>query len=299
MPAGLRAREQAMRLLLCASVFSAAVVRSSGGAALSQVKMHTASGGTAAAASCSARRATSITQAVSSVRRHTRRRNSGCGMLDATASTSAEASSSSSPADQEQIVTVCGESEAEETIKKSRFIGRCGPAATFEEGKALLGRVLKEHPKARHSCWAWRGLGDDHRFSDDGEPGGTAGQPILGGIESEGVSEVMVVVTRYSGGIKLGTGGLCRAYGGASRQCLQAAERETRTPVLGLTITAPVGSVGSVYHAVSDCRRLSEEFTAEGSVVLRVTAEVGQVEEVRRRIQDATKGAAEVVEEGP
>ncbi|CBJ34128.1 conserved unknown protein [Ectocarpus siliculosus] len=133
-------------------------------------------------------------------------------MLDATAATSAEASSSSSPADQEQIVTVCGESETEETIKKSRFIGRCGPAATFEEGKALLGRVLKEHPKARHSCWAWRGLGDDHRFSDDGEPGGTAGQPILGGIESEGVSE-------------LGTGGLCRAYGGASRQCLQAAER--------------------------------------------------------------------------
>lgn len=56
-------------------------------------------------------------------------------------------------------------------------------------------------------------------------PGGTAGQPILGGIESEGVSEVMVVVTRYSGGIKLGTGGLCRAYGGGSRLCLQAAER--------------------------------------------------------------------------
>ncbi|CAM9693149.1 unnamed protein product [Ectocarpus sp. 12 AP-2014] len=298
MPAGLRAREQAMRLLLCASVFSAAVVRNSGGAALSQVKMHTASRGTRAA-SCSGGRATSMKSAVSSVRRHTRRRNSDGGMLDATAATSAEASSSSSPADQEQIVTVCGESEAEETIKKSRFIGRCGPAATFEEGKALLGRVLKEHPKARHSCWAWRGLGDDHRFSDDGEPGGTAGQPILGGIESEGVSEVMVVVTRYSGGIKLGTGGLCRAYGGASRQCLQAAEREARTPVLGLTITAPVGSVGSVYHAVSNCRRLSEEFTAEGSVVLRVTAEVGQVEEVRRRIQDATKGAAEVVEEAP
>ncbi|CAN0427540.1 unnamed protein product, partial [Ectocarpus fasciculatus] len=103
----------------------------------------------------------------------------------------------SSPADQEKIVTVCGESEAEETIKKSRFIGRCGPAATFEEGKALLGRVLKEHPKARHSCWAWRGLGDDHRFSDDGEPGGTAGQPILGGIESEGVSEVMLSFSRF------------------------------------------------------------------------------------------------------
>lgn len=97
-----------MRLLLCASVFSAAVIRNSGGAALSQMKLHIASGGKA----CSAgQRATSITSALSSVRRHTPRRNSsGGGILDATAATSAAASSSSSPADQEQIVTVCGES---------------------------------------------------------------------------------------------------------------------------------------------------------------------------------------------
>lgn len=109
MPAAdLRAREQAMRLLLCASVFSAAVVRNSGGAAL--MKMHTPCGGTTACSS--AGQATSITSsAVSSVRRHSRRRNSGGGgILDATAATSAAASSSCSPADQEKIVTVCGES---------------------------------------------------------------------------------------------------------------------------------------------------------------------------------------------
>eukprot|EP00904_Undaria_pinnatifida_P002513 jgi/Undpi1/12262/HiC_scaffold_5.g01938.m1 len=107
----------------------------------------------------------------------------------------------------------------------------------------------------------------------------------------------MVVVTRYSGGIKLGTGGLCRAYGGGSRLCLQAAERETRIPVLRLKVTAPVESVGDVYHAVSGCKRLSEEFTADGSIVLRVAVELGQGEEVRERLQDATKGAARIEEE--
>ncbi|CAN0294665.1 unnamed protein product, partial [Ascophyllum nodosum] len=120
--------------------------------------------------------------------------------------------------------------------------------------------------------------------------GGTAGQPILAGIESEGVSEVMVVVTRYFGGIKLGTGGLCRAYGGAARLCVQAAEREIRKPVKRLRVKAPVESVGAVYRAVTDCERLAEEFTADGSVVVSVAVELTMVGEVRRRIQDGTRG---------
>lgn len=138
----------------------------------------------------------------------------------------------------------------------------------------------QEHSRKPKSYWA----------------GGTAGQPILGAIESEGVSEVMVVVTRYSGGIKLGTGGLCRAYGGTARLCLQEAERDTRTPVLKLSVTAPVGSLGGVYHATSECQRLSEDFTEDGSVVLRIAVELAQVDEIRRRIQDVTKGSAEIVE---
>eukprot|EP00903_Cladosiphon_okamuranus_P012188 g11431.t1 len=276
-----------MNLLFCASVLGAVAVKNSP-LQLRLVRSSAAAAAVVAVDSSSRRRSSGFGGGGGGSRRSWQQRP---GVLMASSSASTP---SSAP---EQIVTVIGEAETEETIKKSRFIGRCGPAATFEEAKALLGRVVQEHPKARHSCWAWRGLGDEHRFSDDGEPGGTAGQPILGGIESEGLSEVMVVVTRYSGGIKLGTGGLCRAYGGASRLCLQAAERETRTPVLELVVKAPVGCVGSVYHAVTECRRLSEEFTEDGSVVLRVAVEVAQAEEVRRRVVDATKGAAEMVEE--
>ncbi|CAN0367910.1 unnamed protein product [Pylaiella littoralis] len=280
-------RRAAINLMFCASVLGAVVVRESP-LQLKSLLFHSR----ISTDTFVRRRTTFVGRGISGGDLRTG------GVLAAAASSPSSSFASSSAASAPgKIVTICGEAETEETIKKSRFIGRCGPAATFEDAKALLGRVSQEHPKARHSCWAWRGLGDDHRFSDDGEPGGTAGLPILGGIESEGISEVAVVVTRYSGGIKLGTGGLCRAYGGASRLCLQAAERETRTPVLGLTVTAPVESVGSVYHAVSDCRRLSEEFTADGSVILRVKVEVGQVDEVRRRISDATKGAAEIVEE--
>ncbi|CAN0482355.1 unnamed protein product, partial [Discosporangium mesarthrocarpum] len=108
-------------------------------------------------------------------------------------------------------------------------------------------------------------------------PGGTAGQPILGAIESEGISEVIVVVTRYFGGIKLGTGGLVRAYSGAARLCLQRAERESKVPVSTLLVTASMQSIGGVYQAVAGCQRLSEEFTVDNMVRLKITAEVDQV----------------------
>ncbi len=77
---------------------------------------------------------------------------------------------------------------------------------------------------ATHNCWAYR-IGQDYRFNDDGEPGGTAGRPILQAIEGQGVDRVVVVVTRWYGGIKLGAGGLARAYGGTAAECLRLAER--------------------------------------------------------------------------
>ncbi|CAN0294611.1 unnamed protein product [Ascophyllum nodosum] len=99
------------------------------------------------------------------------------GVIESTSASSSPpgsvAHSAHSSASPGQIETVRGETVTEETVKKSRFIARCGHASTFEEAKLLLHRVLQEHPKARHSCWAWRGLGANHRFSDDGEPGKT------------------------------------------------------------------------------------------------------------------------------
>ena len=104
-------------------------------------------------------------------------------------------------------------SEAEYTVNRSRFIGRCFPVDSEEAALCLLGDIRKKHWDATHSCFAYR-IGENAaaRFSDDGEPGGTAGKPIMDVLTGRGLTNVLCVVTRYFGGILLGAGGLVRAY---------------------------------------------------------------------------------------
>ena len=109
--------------------------------------------------------------------------------------------------------TVLGASEAEFTEKKSRFIGRCFPVETEDEAFAVIADVKKRHWDATHNCYAFI-VGENgltQRFSDDGEPSGTAGMPILDVIKQKGLTNTLIVVTRYFGGILLGAGGLVRA----------------------------------------------------------------------------------------
>ncbi|MGN6578751.1 MAG: IMPACT family protein [Bordetella sp.] len=110
----------------------------------------------------------------------------------------------------------------EEDIKKSRFLAYAGPASSVAEAMALFAR--HGDPAATHNCWAYR-IGNEYRFNDDGEPGGTAGQPILRAIDGQGLDRVAVLVVRWYGGIKLGAGGLVRAYGGCAANCLRLGER--------------------------------------------------------------------------
>ena len=110
----------------------------------------------------------------------------------------------------------------EEDIKKSRFLAYAGPVASVAEAMALFAR--HGDPAATHNCWAYR-IGNEYRFNDDGEPGGTAGQPILRAIDGQGFDRVAVLVVRWYGGIKLGAGGLVRAYGGCAANCLRLGER--------------------------------------------------------------------------
>ena len=116
-------------------------------------------------------------------------------------------------------------SEAEYTVNRSRFIGRCFPVESEEAALCLLGDIRKKHWDATHNCFAYR-IGDNAaaRFSDDGEPGGTAGKPILNVIEQKKLVNTAVVVTRYFGGVKLGAGGLVRAYSNAAAAALDRAE---------------------------------------------------------------------------
>jgi uncharacterized YigZ family protein len=119
--------------------------------------------------------------------------------------------------------TLGHEHRHEDEIRKSRFLAQAAPAADVETASAFIARA--SDPQASHNCWAYR-IGQAYRFNDDGEPGGSAGKPILQAIEGQDMDRVAVVVTRWFGGTKLGVGGLVRAYGGTAAECLRRAERE-------------------------------------------------------------------------
>ena len=120
--------------------------------------------------------------------------------------------------------------DTEQVIKKSRFIGWAAPADTREAALAWLGKARQQYPDARHHCWAYLLGGStgatQAAANDDGEPSGTAGKPILNVIQHKGIGNVVVIVTRYFGGVKLGAGGLVRAYSGAAEAVL------SQTPVI-------------------------------------------------------------------
>ena len=122
--------------------------------------------------------------------------------------------------------SVCAPCVYEKVIERSRFIARCAHAASEEEGKALVAAVRAEHSLATHNCYAFIAdrVGNLMRFSDDGEPQGTAGMPILEVLKSKKLFETAVVVTRYFGGVKLGAGGLVRAYAGTAAEALAGAD---------------------------------------------------------------------------
>ena len=127
--------------------------------------------------------------------------------------------------------TVSGEAEIEIIINRSRFIGRVYPIKDENDALVHLEQIREEFPDASHHCYAYvLGRGSNvQRFNDDGEPGGTAGMPILQVILQQGVEDVLVVVTRYFGGIKLGAGGLVRAYSKSAAEALQKAGKVEMT----------------------------------------------------------------------
>ncbi len=132
------------------------------------------------------------------------------------------------------------EHEVEISIRKSRFVARAGPPDTRGAAMALLERMRQRYPDARHHCWAYL-LGQPESASsaatsDDGEPGGTAGKPILNVIQHKGLGDVMVVVSRYFGGIKLGAGGLVRAYAGATEAVLSELPTAAPQPRTAVTL---------------------------------------------------------------
>jgi uncharacterized YigZ family protein len=186
--------------------------------------------------------------------------------------------------------TVSSRHSHETEVKKSRFVAVAEPVASPDEALERIAAIRA--PDANHNCWAYR-VGDRYRFSDDGEPGGTAGRPILAAIEAQGIDRVVVVVTRYFGGIKLGAGGLARAYGGAVAECLRAAPKHEIRELVTLELTVPFDAIGAVYPLIErfEATKLGEEY-GEGGVTLQIELDENQVAEIERALADATRGRA-------
>lgn len=142
--------------------------------------------------------------------------------------------------------------ERETEVKKSRFIARVVPVASRDEVKAWLEQAHRDHPDARHICWAYQlgrpGAAAEAGMNDDGEPSGTAGKPILSVIQHKDMGDVLVLVIRYFGGTKLGAGGLVRAYASATEAVLSVVERVIQQPIMRVTLTMTFADEQALRH---------------------------------------------------
>lgn len=181
-------------------------------------------------------------------------------------------------------------------VKHSRFLAQAAPIATPEDAAAFLRQVAIAD--ATHNCWAWR-LGGDYRSSDDGEPAGTAGRPILAAIDGQGFDRIVVVVARWFGGIKLGAGGLVRAYGGAAAECLRLAPRLALVETAQLRVHVAFEDLSTLHQLLSafSATKLGEDFDAAGaSLALELPA--AAVADLKIRLRDATRDRARFEDEG-
>lgn len=186
--------------------------------------------------------------------------------------------------------TLAGPASFELEARRSRFLARALPVDTPEAALAFLREVAD--PQATHNCWAYR-IGGQYRSSDDGEPGGSAGRPILAAIEGQGVDQVMVVVTRWYGGTNLGVGGLVRAYGGAAAECLRTAPKRAIVIWCEAELACDFAYSGAVHALLDglDAMKLAETFD-EAGLRLRFRLPASSYDTVAARLRDLSRGSA-------
>ncbi|WCE04492.1 YigZ family protein [Pseudoxanthomonas sp. JBR18] len=193
--------------------------------------------------------------------------------------------------------TLAGAVDQETLIKHSRFIVHAAPVDSADAAMAHI--AAASEMGATHNCWAWR-VGAAFRSSDDGEPGGSAGRPILAAIDGAGFDQVAVVVTRWYGGIKLGVGGLVRAYGGCTASALRDAPRVALVAMAELAVSCGFDDLGHVHAAVATfgAEKLEETFDADGAH-LRLRLPTGQLAPLRRHLRDATRDRVQCRADAP
>ena len=183
-------------------------------------------------------------------------------------------------------------------IRKSRFLATAAPIDTEADAKRLLAEW--SDPAATHNCWAWR-IGNVYRFSDDAEPGGTAGKPILQAIDGQDLDGALVVVTRWYGGIKLGAGGLIRAYGGTAASCLRAAEKVPLVRTVTVGFDCGFSDLALVQSRLGgrDGVRIDEQTFTETGARLHVRMPEDVADALTATLIDLTSGRLVVRREEP
>lgn len=168
---------------------------------------------------------------------------------------------------------------------RSKFLAFAIPVRTADEALDWVAQYQKEYFDARHVCWAYRlgADGQEYRSNDNGEPSGTAGKPILGQLISHDLSDVLLVVVRYFGGVKLGTSGLIVAYRTAASEALAAANKIERLVEQEMKLTFIYDHMNLVMRMVKDLspRIISQDYTDDGSVMMRISIRLSYVDRVR------------------
>ena len=198
----------------------------------------------------------------------------------------------------EEYLVPTGFGEDEFIEKKSRFIGRLWPVETEEEAMTKIQEMKKQHYDATHNCWAYIIRDGAVRFSDDGEPGGTAGMPMLQVLQREGLYNVVCVVTRYFGGILLGAGGLVRAYTKGAKIAVDAAGKSMKRVWTVLYLPCPYNWYERVRLETESCGGIirNTEFGAE--VELELLFPEARAPEFLEKLTDMTAGTVEALETG-
>ncbi len=179
-------------------------------------------------------------------------------------------------------------------IRKSRFLAQAAPVPDVDAAMAFLDHARPAD--GHHQCWAYR-IGQDYRFNDDGEPSGSAGKPILAAIDGQDLDGVVVVVTRWFGGIKLGIGGLIRAYGGTAAECMRQGEHVVIIPTTPLDIACGYADLPIIKSRLEPMQAeiRHEDFGAHG-VCLQLTLPDEHVGTLRQLVADVTHGQGRVTQ---
>ena len=184
--------------------------------------------------------------------------------------------------------------DSEFAEKRSRFISHLLPVESEEDARAFIAQMKKQYYDARHNCWCYLIGENTVRYSDDGEPQGTAGQPMLNVFRREGVTNVVCVVTRYFGGTLLGTGGLVRAYSGAVKAGLDASMVITKILGVKLHIETDYTTFGKIQYILAQRELKILDTVYTDKVELEVLIPKTDVDQVMHAITEGTNAQAEM-----